>query len=314
MEYPTISEAQILSARPPRNVLRTDRPSAFFVEAERNHRGEIEDVATLFLTNRECPFRCLMCDLWKNTTTESVPRGAIPQQIDYALERLPATRHIKLYNSGNFFDAQAIPREDYASIISRIRHFDTVIVENHPKLCSTRALEFHNQLGTEFEIAMGLETVHPEVLPRLNKNMTLQDFSTAATLLHQNGIHIRTFILVRPPFLNEDQGVTWAKRSLEFAIANHVRCCALVPTRPGNGILDQLATDGHFASPSIRSLETVQAASLPEPRARIFVDMWDIEKFADCPRCRDRRIERIRIMNQEQQTPPIVECDCGAGS
>ena len=29
--------------------------------------GGCVDVATLFLTNRECPFRCLMCDLWKNT-------------------------------------------------------------------------------------------------------------------------------------------------------------------------------------------------------------------------------------------------------
>ena len=83
--------------------------------------GCVEDVATLFLTNRECPFRCLMCDLWRNTTDTRVPPGAIPQQIDYALARLPAARHIKLYNSGNFFDHQAIPPEDYAAIAERVR-------------------------------------------------------------------------------------------------------------------------------------------------------------------------------------------------
>ena len=92
-------------------------------------------MATLFLTNRECPFRCLMCDLWKHTLEETVPVGAIPAQIDFALERLPPAKHIKLYNSGNFFDPQAIPREDYAEIARRVRSFDTLIVENHPRLC-----------------------------------------------------------------------------------------------------------------------------------------------------------------------------------
>ena len=61
------------------------RPYAYLVEPECNALGEIVDVATLFLTNRECPFRCLMCDLWKNTLAEPVSRGDIPTQIRWAL-------------------------------------------------------------------------------------------------------------------------------------------------------------------------------------------------------------------------------------
>ena len=30
---------------------------------------------------------------------------------------------------------------------------------------------------------------------------------------------MRAFILVRPPFLSEDEGLEWAKRSLDFAFA-----------------------------------------------------------------------------------------------
>ena len=37
-------------------------------------------------------------------------QGDIPAQIAYALDQLPPARQIKLYNSGNFFDHQAIPR------------------------------------------------------------------------------------------------------------------------------------------------------------------------------------------------------------
>ena len=104
------TDREIVSRRPAKNTLDPYRPWAMFVEPERTAAGVVEDVATVFLTNRECPFRCLMCDLWKNTLDDRVPTGAIPVQIRYAIEMLPPAKHIKLYNSGNFFDAQAIPR------------------------------------------------------------------------------------------------------------------------------------------------------------------------------------------------------------
>src|SRR5881409_3950727 len=80
----------ILSRRPARRALDPARPFAFFSERERAESGEVVSVATVFLTNRECPWRCLMCDLWKNTLTETVPVGAIPAQIDYALAQCRA--------------------------------------------------------------------------------------------------------------------------------------------------------------------------------------------------------------------------------
>ncbi len=122
-----------------------------------------------------------MCDLWKNTTDDPVPVGAIPQQIDYALERLPPAAHLKLYNAGSFFDPLAISPQDYPAIIERVRPFDSLIVENHPNLLGSRVDAFHSSLQQaapeiRFEVALGLETCHPESLQRLNKRMTLADF------------------------------------------------------------------------------------------------------------------------------------------
>ena len=82
----------ILAQRPARNTLDPRRPYAFLVEEERAESGESVSVATIFLTNRECPWRCVMCDLWRNTLTKSVPVGAIPAQIDFALEQLTAAK------------------------------------------------------------------------------------------------------------------------------------------------------------------------------------------------------------------------------
>jgi radical SAM enzyme (TIGR01210 family) len=308
---PVLRDADVVAARPARNAVDPARPYAFLVEPERTADGFVEDVATIFLTNRECPFKCLMCDLWKNTTETSVPGRAIPQQIDYALARLPPARHIKLYNSGNFFDRQAIPVEDYGAIIERVRGFRTVIVENHPLLCTAAIAQFHQELEAELEVALGLETVQPEVLLRLNKRMTLDDFARAVEFLLENGIHVRSFILLKPPPLDEQGGIDWALRSMEYAFGLGVRCCAVIPTRGGNGIMEDLERKGLFSPPTLTSLESVLEAGIQFGRGRIFVDLWNARDFATCNRCVDQRIARLQRMNLEQVVVPAVNCDCG---
>lgn len=310
-----LTDRNILAARPDRNpVDDVSTPYSFLVEPERTHDGQIEDVATVFLTNRECPFKCLMCDLWRNTTEKTVPIGAIPQQIDFALQRLPSARHLKLYNSGNFFDAKAIPREDWPAIVERVRGFRSVIVENHPKLCGDACLEFRDWLaehGVELEIAVGLETIHPAVLPRLNKQMTLGDYSRAVEFLVAAGIRVRSFVLLRPPFLTEEEGVEWALQSVEFAFDRGVLCCAVIPVRAGNGIMEQLAAAGQFSSPTLSSLETVLERGIAMNRGRVFVDLWDARQFAACDRCVDARVARLGRMNLNQSMEPAIDCpDC----
>jgi radical SAM enzyme (TIGR01210 family) len=288
------------------------RPWQFFAEEERSNEGEIVPVNTLFLTNRECPWRCVMCDLWKNTLTGTVPVGAIPAQIEYALSRLPAAPIIKLYNSGSFFDPRAIPVADYPAIARQLTHYDRVIVESHPALIGENCLRFRELIAGRLEVAMGLETVHPQILPRLNKGMTLEQFSSAANALRRSAIDLRAFILVKPPFLGEQEAVYWAGRSLDFAFSCGAAVAALIPTRGGNGALDELAARGEFGPPRIETLEASQEYGLRLHGGRVFADLWDLEKFAVCGNCYAARHNRLREMNLRQIIPGPVDCDaCG---
>jgi uncharacterized Fe-S cluster-containing MiaB family protein len=127
LTYPQLAAERdrwILERRGPREKVHAEKPYAFLVEEERFATGDIGGVATIFLTNRECPWHCAMCDLWRNTLLDTVPRGAIPAQIAYALARLPPARQIKLYNSGSFFDRGAIPPEDYEAIATCVSGFE----------------------------------------------------------------------------------------------------------------------------------------------------------------------------------------------
>jgi hypothetical protein len=292
-----------------RNAVDPRIPYAYLVEDERIAAGEIVPTATIFLTNRECPWHCLMCDLWRNTTTETVPAGAIPGQIDYALERLPRARQIKLYNSGNFFDPHAIPPGDYEPIARRLDGFERVIVECHPALVGDACLQFGDLIHGKLEVAMGLETAHAEILERLNKRMTLEMFADSARFLHDNEIDLRAFILVKPPFMREEESVEWAVRSLEFAFDCGATAASLIPTRGGNGAMEELAAAGEFSAPALRTLEAALERGVLLDKGRVFADLWDAEKWPSCQSCRERRIARLRAMNLEQRIFEAVACE-----
>lgn len=307
--------ADILNARPAKNQVDPTQPYAFLVEREASANGTVVDVATLFLTNRECPFHCLMCDLWKNTTDESIASGLIPRQMEFALRQLPPAQHIKLYNSGNFFDPKAIPRQDYPAIAELCRSFEHVVVENHPLLCNSHCLEFRELLGeTTFEVALGLETVHPHVLPKLNKQMTLDDFARAVEFLREHSIAVRSFILLNLPFVSDASGVDWALKSMEYAFSLGVGCCSVIPTRTGNGLMEKLSAEGQFSEPRLSAVENVLESGISEfgNQGRVIVDLWDLERFADCRLCVTTRKERLEQMNLMQQILPRVTCCCEA--
>ena len=312
-DSPAPRDRWILARRGGRHTLDPLRPHAFFNEQEPDETGRIRACATVFLTNRECPWRCLMCDLWQQTLAESVPPGAIPAQIDFALAQLGIADQIKLYNSGSFFDPRAIPPQDHAAIAARVRRFERVLVECHPSLVGDAALRFRDQLGGTLEIAMGLETAHPPTLEKLNKRMTLDQFARAAEFLRRHGIALRVFILVQPPFLTDAaQALHWTRRSIEFAFDCGATVASLIPTRAGNGALEALAARGEFVPPQLETVETAVAHGLAARRGRVFADLWDLEIFSRCAACFPGRRDRLARMNLGQAVEPDIPCaECG---
>ena len=297
----------ILGRRGPKNRLDPYRPYAFIWEEEFGPGGELISTATIFLTNSECPYRCLMCDLWKNTLDEPTPVGAIPAQIKYALAQLPSVSQIKLYNSGNFFDPRAIPEGDYPSIADLLTGFDRVIVECHPALLGSRCLLLRDLLSSRLEVAVGLETANPEVLELLNKRLDLAGFIMGAQFLAENDIDLRVFILLKPPFMDEKEGLHWARRSLEVAFENAASVCSIIPTRGENGAMENLRATGAFSPPSLESLEAAQEYGIRLGKGRVFADVWDVEKFYSCA-CSPSRAARLEAMNRTQKIPVPIAC------
>src|SRR5437762_10180674 len=143
--YPATPAARdrfILERRGSRPVYDPWRYQQLIVEDELTGTSTIARSATVFLTGRECAWRCAMCDLWRYTTATDTPAGAIPLQIAAARVALEArgvsVTQMKLYNASNFFDAHAVPEGDYHAIATQLKGLNRVIVESHPALVGTR--------------------------------------------------------------------------------------------------------------------------------------------------------------------------------
>lgn len=343
-----VSSAEVLQRRGTRHPVDTAKPYAVVQEQEACGDGPPAAVTTVFLTASECPLHCVMCDLWKNTLSFPTPLGMIPQQIRQALKGRPRRGWLKLYNSGSFFDRRSIPEADYSEIAALCKGFERVIVENHPRVGARQISRFAEMLDGRLEIAVGLESVQPGMLRRLNKQMTRSDFDGFATRLRSLGIDLRVFLMLRPPWTDAAEAVRWTVLSVKHAIAYGARHISIIPARDGNGWMDDARRQGIFTPPSTDSLEQTltqslecarrfsaasladeysalplfaagrgdreQAMPLHKPHVRkrpqpiVTVDLWDWDQLASCAHCSRRRRERLEAMNLRQSPLPAIDC------
>jgi radical SAM enzyme (TIGR01210 family) len=147
----------------------------------------------------------------------------------------------------------------------------------------------------------------------LNKNFTLHHFARAVEFLRKEGIFVRAFVLVKPPFMDETEGLDWAVKSAEFAFHCGANVVSLIPTRAGNGALERLMETGEYAPPRLSTLEKAQELALNiAGSGRVFADTWDLRRFSKCPACLEKRRQRIHAVNLSQQTELAVQCpECG---
>lgn len=273
------------------------------VDFEPERPGHCEPALTLFLVGMRCRFRCVYCDLAAGMLEEPTPPGALPAQIRDGLAAAPPCPTVKLYNASNYFDNRAVPPADDAAIAALVRRHRRIVVECHPRLVGVRMERFAARLEGTLEVAMGLETVHPQALPRLDKAMTLADYDRAAARILAAGGSHRAFVLIGTPFVPPAEQLEWVLRSTQHAAAQGARLISLIPLRP------RAVAGVPMQAPSLREVEQVLETALQAKLdSAIQVDPWDLAHLVACPHCAVARMARITAMNRSGRLEPVVDC------
>jgi hypothetical protein len=328
--------SKIRRLRPPKPLRRAGESMGWTSEQEPDGQGGLVSSRTYFLVGSECRFTCSMCDLWKYTLGEShTPPGSIAVQIETLHEQvskeIPESKHpewIKLYNASNFFDPANVLPDEYDSIAKLCKGFRRVVVENHASMMASKktqdsVLRFRDLIEGRLEVAMGLETIDPNAMKWLNKSMSLEQFQKAVEFLNGEEIFVRSFVLLQPLGTRVEESVEWALKSCRQAAAWGSQRVSLIPTRSGNGFVEDVASQIGWEPPTASQLETAFNALLVSPqekgvhgaRSSIYtVDLWDWKTLAGtCEVCSQWRHDRLERMNQLQrvlESHPPRACTC----
>jgi len=264
---------------------------------------------TLFLIGAKCPFHCIYCDLGDAMIDGTTPPGSLPEQIrrGIATADTPCAT-VKLYNASNFFEKRAVPIADDLAIAELVSDFERVVVECHPRLIGERMERFADSLSGTLEVAMGLETIHPDALPQLQKSMSLDDYDRAAERIEMHGCSHRAFVLIGAPFVPPASSLEWTIKTARYAAERGARLISLIPLRPRAG------STVAMQAPSLTEVErSLEGALQAAPDSIVQVDPWDLAVLSACPNCRAARQHRIVQMNLSGFIPAPIACpDCVA--
>jgi uncharacterized Fe-S cluster-containing MiaB family protein len=137
-------------------------------------------------------------------------------------------------------------------------------------------------------------------------------FRRAAEALVRRAITVRAFLLIAPPFVPPGEQDGWLIASAGTAFDSGASVVTLIPTRGGNGAMETLTAAGSFQPPTLEDVErsVARAHATVHGRGRLFVDLWDLERFARCRTCFEARRQRLHEFNLQQQLAAPIECEC----
>ena len=170
-----------------------------------------------------------MCDLWQHTTERDTPPGAIAGADPWratpprAIARAPSITSSSTTPAVSSIRAPCPTRTTMPSpppgrLLARDRRIPPVAGRCPHEPLARLAAPRRQKPAPALEVAMGLETAHPEALERLNKRMTVDEFVAPPVAWQSLGVALRVFLLVSPPFVPAAEQDEWLLRSIDVAL------------------------------------------------------------------------------------------------
>jgi len=215
-----------------------ERPVAAWIDRERLG-NEVIPALTLILKSGGCGWnRCLMCGYrhFRYASDEASIAERIRGQLRWVEERFSGQEFgmVKIFTSGSLLDPGEVPTGVRGEILASFRG-KAVIVETRPEFVTGDAVdECMEALGSgsgrvSFMVAIGLETSDDAIREKcMNKGFSFDDFLRASRAARQAGAGVKTYLLMKPPYLTEREAIDDVVRSVRD-VRSHADAISLNP-------------------------------------------------------------------------------------
>ena len=301
-------------------------PTRVWIDEDNTPDG-IYDSLTIILNTGGCRWAraggCTMCGYVAESVEDgSVSHADLTKQVEACLEHEADNADepcelVKIYTSGSFLDEREVGPETRELVAESFADRERIVVESLPDFVEPDRIEPFIEAGLAVDIAIGLETATDRVRHDcVNKYFDFADFEAACETAVEVGAGVKAYLLMKPPFLTEDEAIADMITSVERCAA--VEGCHTVSMNPCNvqryTMVDELFYRGGYRPPWLWSVAEVLRETAD---SEVIVVSDPVGHGSErgphnCGECDDRVYEAIKAFNLEQD-PEIfdrVDCEC----
>ncbi len=279
--------------------------------------GEKVDAMVVILRTNGCSWvkngGCTMCG-YREASLNSVTEEDLRKQLDQALSKYKGEQFVKIYTSGSFLDDNEVPQAVRRDFYEAFSGCERILFESRPEYITDAAIA---EIPNTATVALGLESSNPDVLARsVHKGFTPDDIQRVGTALHQAGKGVRTYLLLKPPFMTERMAIEDAVASARFAdpFSDEI---SINPLNVQRGTyVERLWKRGEFRSPWIWSLIEVFRQLYGTVGARLMSSPSGggaMRGVHNCGKCDRELLDAIDRFCYSQDIKDLdVSCECEA--
>jgi len=277
--------------------------------------GKIADAMVVIMRTNGCCWAktggCTMCG-YRQASLRDVTEDDLNRQVDEALSKYKGEPFVKFYTSGSFLDVNEIPVSIRERIFREFSVCERILVESRPEFITEEVV---STLPKTLTIALGLESSDPDILKiSINKGFTFEDSRNAGIMIKDAGLKVRTYLILKPPFLAESAAIEDTVRSAMSAdeFSDEI---SINPLNVQRGTYaEHLWRAGDLRPPWIWSLTEVLRRLSGNAKARLMSSPsggGTQRGVHNCGECDVKALEAIERFSFSQDVNDLnVECKC----
>jgi radical SAM enzyme (TIGR01210 family) len=263
---------------------------------------------------------CSMCGYFNDSMWEKFSDEDLLAQFYTAMKNYSGQKFVKIFTSGSFLDDDEVKPKVRKEILSKlVETSDKVSVESRPEYVIDKKISEIKEIinSKTFEVGIGLETASDFIREHsLNKGFTFNDYKTAAQILKKYDVKLKTYILIKPPFLTEKESIEDSINTVE-KIKSITDVISFNPTNvQRNTIVNFLWQRRQFRPAWLFSiLEILKKSKKIAPEVFIKCDITgggSIRGAHNCKDCDRKYLKAIAdfSLNQDINVLQELNCDC----